>query len=279
MASAIDYRRNLGIIPVGKANRIARKNYQISVLDREDVIFWGMRSDQPKTLDLWSELCKGDVNLFIYDKKLAVAGIIVDLYQDPNAYKDIGWHQAEKFDLIIKMKRIDINDPLIMTLLGYKGPPTGFAIACKKKARSFWNKYAPQLPLDPTVLRNAMPAITLKTKGPAEQFNDDARKLTEVNWILDFKSEEPKIDPLRFGRNESWHLDHRFSIAAAYAIGMPAWLVADPVNLHMMPGPENLLKNSKCGSIDPIINKHPEYAYLKDIYNQKLADGSATWTR
>lgn len=268
--------RNLLTQPIGKANKKVLASYNTSVTPKSDVISWGYDSTLDRHLRMFNRLQAGDVVAFVYEEKVSILGIVQKTYQDPEAYKTIGWRDGSRFDLIVEMKRVDLAIPDYLSLVKYRGVINSSSITVKKKAEVFWSAYEQFLPLDPSCLQ-ATARVTFGplTKTPAEDFTDDARTLTEVSW----HQHKGSIDPLNLGRNKKWHLDHRFSIAAAFAIGMPSWLVADPVNLHMMPGPENMSKNSKCGSIDPIIEKHPEYAYLKDKYLQMLADGTATWTR
>ena len=269
MTPNVNYRRRLVIIPVGKSNQIARKNYQISVLDQSTTITWATRSDQAKTLKLWNEMSTGDAVVFLYNKKAMVAGKIVRTYEDSSVHSRIGWHNGVGFDLIIEMEKVNLNETEILTLLNYGGTPSGLTIASGKKAEAFWDKHGALFPYNTSSSRPTPPVQSVRNKTPQQEFTDRARSMTEGNW----KRHQAEIDPQGLGRNESWHLDHKFSIAAAYKIGMPSWLVADAVNLHIIPAVDNLSKSDTCGSIEPLLRAHPEYRYLEAKYKELISGG------
>lgn len=63
-------------------------------------------------------------------------------------------------------------------------------------------------------------------------------------------------------RSREFHLDHRYSLKMGFINDIPAEIIGSPVNLEIIPGPENCIKKAKCSISQK--NLLQEYKKFKD---------------
>jgi hypothetical protein len=128
---------SIGVIPVGKCNKIVQANFHESVVLPASEIYWGgaklARSIAKDVqsgfkLRLYDRCKAGDILLFIQGTDVLAAGKVTRKFEDDTFADKIGWMAdpvyalmaKRPYDLIIEMKKFSVSMPNVLKAMGYQ---------------------------------------------------------------------------------------------------------------------------------------------------------------
>lgn len=126
----------IGVIPVGKSNKIVQANYQLTVATPPKTIYWGgaklarsIAKDKHSgfKIKLYDRCKMGDLLLFVQGTTAVAAGKITRKFEDDGFAEQIGWQDdpvyslmaKRPYDLIIEMEKFPVKMPQVLKALGY----------------------------------------------------------------------------------------------------------------------------------------------------------------
>lgn len=265
--------RNLIIIPVGPGSK---SNYESQLTNGKPEITWGFSSSpanpnslkDSKYVKLFNSLNTDDVVVFSKNRNVELAGVIKSKSVDSALGKQL-WAD-DRYDLILTMDRVTVNLKDLVGQLNYVTNPNSACKVNHSAAQGFWFKHGHLFTESNVKAQPAVPAMTSKVSTYASH----ARLLTEQEW----RRHSGEIDPLGLGKNNAFHLDHMYSIAAGAVVGVPAHIIASKHNLQLLPAGVNLAKNSRCSqTLAALLVHFPGYEKLLEKEQECIMKGLMPW--